>query len=827
MRCPYRGLLPLSEEDEPLFAGRQKEIGVIISSLYASPLTIIYGESGVGKTSLVRAGLLPELRRPEHRVVAVLFREWQPFEFDVNLKRATLKSLLETINNLTNESESFSWEGFLDRFLYGLNAKYPEIRLRNESDLYAKPLDWFIRECSAAFYGRLFFVFDQFEEYIYYHPLKEKGERFDGELARAINDRSVPASFLICLREDGLGKLNRLRGGVPDLLGNIIKLEHLDENGALEAIKKPLRVFAERVGTTVELAPELVETLLRQVDADRLELDQVLDRNAQEIRRLDVGARYKVLALQAVLMRLWKTSVEPALADAARGGRKIVISREALTRLARNKSESEDEVRFIVRTYFDQQLELLGDKSQKHAAEILPHMVRIGSQKKARSIQGLAKESGIPESEVCATIEKLKEEPVNLVRAVPGGESKSLLYELQHDVMAFAVQDWCYRRRQKNRESRLIWYTVTGTAVVTLLVIFCAIITVKMRESASLKRAACLGDITMAMDASGGSVYHPARGLLVGVDTVAWYRTKHWPIPENALMALRLGTLQRGPQDSQNAVPDVWGEIPAILSPDKKYLLAIEPGRKINIFKYDNSWKSESYELKGQPPFEIAFSNNDIDRIGLCSSGGLVQVWDFKAGEPKYTESKNDLNTRLGFPGGIPPRNEKKINTPIDYETLVQNWFIEALANIVENYTETADMPKPHFDSPLFSEVFAEAAESARLGNDNKACSILLEHVKGLELEIDKAKISGILAACFMRRANNSPDKAEEYFGVAERLAPSMKNKVKAQREIIRGNMLRPDHRAEAIEAYKNALQLDSDLVGSLDPEKEAQKGTL
>jgi hypothetical protein len=64
------------------------------------------------------------------------------------------------------------------------------------------------------------------------------------------------------------------------------------------------------------------------------------------------------------------------------------------------------------------------------------------------------------------------------------------------------------------------------------------------------------------VDASGGSVYHPARGLLVGVDTVAWYRTKHWPIPENALMALRLGTLQRGPQDSQNAVPDVWGEIP-------------------------------------------------------------------------------------------------------------------------------------------------------------------------------------------------------------------------------------------------------------------------
>lgn len=103
------------------------------------------------------------------------------------------------------------------------------------------------------------------------------------------------------------------------------------------------------------------------------------------------------------------------------------------------------------------------------------------------------------------------------------------------------------------------------------------------------------------------------------------------------------------------------GEIPAMLSPDKKYLLAIEPGSKINIFKYDKSWEPKSYGLKGRPPFEIAFSNNDIDRIGLCSSDGFVQVWDFKAGEPKYAESKNDLNTRLGFPGGYRPGMRRRL----------------------------------------------------------------------------------------------------------------------------------------------------------------------
>jgi len=62
----------------------------------------------------------------------------------------------------------------------------------------------------------------------------------------------------------------------------------------------------------------------------------------------------------------------------------------------------------------------------------------------------------------------------------------------------------------------------------------------------------------MAMDASGGSVCHPARGLLVGVDTVAWCRTKHRPIPENALIALRLGTLQVGPEKSPKEVERFW-----------------------------------------------------------------------------------------------------------------------------------------------------------------------------------------------------------------------------------------------------------------------------
>jgi hypothetical protein len=826
MRCPYIGVVPLSEEDQPLFAGRDKEIGVLISNLYASSLTILYGESGVGKTSLIRAGILPELGRPEHRVAAILFREWQPSEFDVNLRKATLKSLLATINGLIIEgkpsSELLEWDPFLEKFLKGLNLKDSKMNLKTEDDLYALPLDRFMKECCAAFYGRLFFVFDQFEDYIYYHPLREKGDEFDAELARAINDRSVPASFLISLREDGLGKLNRLRGRVPDLLANVIKLEHLDKIGALEVINKPLGVFQKKEETTVELSNELVTTILEQTDADRLELDQIVDDASKEIRRSDAGARYKALALQAVLMRVWKGCVELALSKSSRKKEKILISRGDLSRLVRDKTEGENEVRFIVRTYFDQQLQLLDGKLQQNAAEILPHMIRPGSQKKARSVAALAKESGIPEVRVSATLEKLKEDPVNLVREVPTGDIS--LYELQHDAMAFALQDWCVRKRQKTRERRLIWYAVAGTVIVLLIVAVSLTSLQKAGEAASAKADNLAMEIAMAVNSSGGSIYNPVYGLLIGVDTVAAFRKNHTPVPEKALLALRLGTLQVGhsPSEAEKNLALVWHQIPAMVSPDQKYLLEIRPGRQIIIYKYNDSWKSQSYDLKGTPPFEIAFSK-ESDQVGLSSSDGRVQIWDFKSGEPAWSQSSGDLATSLGFRSHVPEEWTKNLPNSVDYESLLKQWILEALGKITRTYNKEDGNP-PILDTPGTSERFAEALGLARNGRDTEARSLLREEFANLGFEIKPLEISEALATSFISSANQDPQNSEEFLGVAQRLAPNMENRIKAQREIARGNELRRERKfEEAVAAYKNAIDLLPDLKSSLDPEKEAR----
>ena len=61
--CPYKGLAPFDAEDEEFFFGRERLVTELVARLQETPLLAIVGASGSGKSSLLRAGLLPALGR--------------------------------------------------------------------------------------------------------------------------------------------------------------------------------------------------------------------------------------------------------------------------------------------------------------------------------------------------------------------------------------------------------------------------------------------------------------------------------------------------------------------------------------------------------------------------------------------------------------------------------------------------------------------------------------------------------------------------------------------------------------------------------------------
>jgi len=71
--CPYKGLEPFQPEDAELFFGREELVDELVARLEEAPFLAVVGPSGSGKSSLVRAGVVPELERRDESLTAEIF----------------------------------------------------------------------------------------------------------------------------------------------------------------------------------------------------------------------------------------------------------------------------------------------------------------------------------------------------------------------------------------------------------------------------------------------------------------------------------------------------------------------------------------------------------------------------------------------------------------------------------------------------------------------------------------------------------------------------------------------------------------------------------
>jgi len=200
---PFKGLAAFedSELDALFFFGRDREREVLAANLLASRLTILYGESGVGKTSLLRAAVVRDLRAAAPDAYVVVLGSWS-----------------EPVD--------------------------PEVIEE-------------VREATEAYV-----ILDQFEEYFLYLGADGRRTLLD-ELPDLLYDSR--ANVLISLREDSLARLDALTARIPNIFGNHIRLDHLDRVEAHAAILGPIQRWNELTGDEIEIEPALVDAVVDEV----------------------------------------------------------------------------------------------------------------------------------------------------------------------------------------------------------------------------------------------------------------------------------------------------------------------------------------------------------------------------------------------------------------------------------------------------------------------------------------------------------------------------------------------------------------------------------
>jgi hypothetical protein len=409
---PYKGLIPYSEEDAQFFFGREQKREIITANLLASRLTLLHGASGVGKSSVLRAGVAHQLRQRATQSISaggdadfavVVFSSWRDDPVEALAKRV-------------RESVSRFDDGMLDPLPPSRElSKTLQTWTRRDPDEGKPDLD-------------LLIILDQFEEYFLYHPTEKGDGTFATELPRAINNTDLRVNFVISIREDALAKLERFKGSIPTLFENRLSVEHLDQQSAREAIIKPIEQFnlLYRDKEPVTIEPALVDTILEQVKTGQVFLGQAgrgVVENNQNGGEMEIETPF----LQMVLTRLWEEEMS---------NNSQVLRLETLNRLGGAAR--------IVRTHLDHTMETLPSEAQDVASRIFFHLVTPSGTKIAHTVPDLATFAKISEDKLDLVLEKLSDTSERILRPVdpPPNQPAVQRYEIFHDVLAPAILDW-------------------------------------------------------------------------------------------------------------------------------------------------------------------------------------------------------------------------------------------------------------------------------------------------------------------------------------------------------------------------------------------------
>jgi hypothetical protein len=324
---PWVGLASYTEETRASFEGRNEEIAELARRVLRKSITVLFGQSGLGKTSLLRAGLVPRLRDegfcPVYLRVDYSPESPPPSE---QIKQAIFRAA-DAGGHWTRPGTAIEGESLWE-FLHHRGDLLRDARGRT-----LQPL----------------LIFDQFEEIFTLAQTNTTGQlrakEFLEELADLIenrpptalverleNDEAAAADFdfahagyriLIALREDYLANLEGMKDIMPSITQNRMRLARMTGAQALTAVVKPGgRLVSQEVAESIvrfvaggaELADAEVEPSLLSLICRELNTVRQAQGHAEISADLLAGSRDTILS----------EFYERALADQPAGVRRMI-----------------------------------------------------------------------------------------------------------------------------------------------------------------------------------------------------------------------------------------------------------------------------------------------------------------------------------------------------------------------------------------------------------------------------------------------------------------------------------------------------------------------
>lgn len=448
-QSPYVGLIPYSDLDAAFFFGRETETEIVSANLRSARLTVLYGTSGVGKSSVLQAGVVHSLREiarqdaetfGQAEFAVVIYRNWAG---------DPLEGIAEAVRAAVAES---------------LGIKFKTLEPVPEK----KDLTKILQAWSQRYGLELLIILDQFEELFNYLTDNENSfaATFARQLAQAANAPDLPARFLISLRGDTLSLLDYFKESIPGLFDNRLQINHLKEEDARRAITEPVRTYNDLYKPAAEFSvePGLVDEVVEKVKIGEVERaiaeDSPLDTTDVAAAKLptvkDPTQIYiETPYLQLVMKRIWLQEIQ-------------VGSNELRLNTLKNTLGG---VAKIVQTHLDDVMKTLTEEEKQIAATCFKYLVTPMGTKIALTPDALANYTQWDEGQIRDVLDLLikgkenvagelnvaapvleqktavdirqKEEPRILrVVEIPVGNKRIQGYQVTHDALIPAIQDW-------------------------------------------------------------------------------------------------------------------------------------------------------------------------------------------------------------------------------------------------------------------------------------------------------------------------------------------------------------------------------------------------